>query len=55
MVGEKKITCRKCKTKFPIKVGSKNNGCIKKVNCPNCRMENIFRVDEKGKVHGPRV
>jgi len=44
MNSEKKVVCQKCGTKFPIKVGNKNNGYIKKINCPNCRMENRFKI-----------
>ncbi len=47
---EKKITCRRCNAKFPIKVGVKNNGYRRSMNCPSCGTENTFWINEKGKI-----
>ncbi len=46
---EKKITCRnqQCKTRFPVKLGIKNNGYNIVVECPNCGMPNVFKVKAK--------
>jgi len=49
---EKKITCRRCGNKFRVKVG-KNDDYVRSVNCPECGADNKFKVDGKGKVHGP--
>ena len=51
--GEKTLICRRCHTKFPVKLGNKNNGSHRRMRCPECKFENIFRVDEKGRLHGP--
>jgi len=50
---ETKITCRnyrRCHTKIPIKIGNKNNGSRRVINCPECGMPNVFWIDERGKV-----
>jgi len=51
--GEKRITCRRCNTKFPVKIGTKNDNHNRIVRCPYCGVDNVFRVDENGKVRGP--
>lgn len=45
--GEKSMKCRRCNTKFLVKIGSKNNGYARRVRCPKCGTENFFTINEK--------
>ncbi len=43
----KRIICKKCGAKFPIKIGNKNNYWYKRARCPRCGTINTFLVTEK--------